>query len=179
MLHLLWLVVAIPFASAAVLALFGSALPRRVVAILGAGSIGLIATLAMLIAASFITNPPSNHAFNQYLWTWMESGGFRPAVAFYLDSVSLIMILVVTFVGFLIHLYSVEYMHDDQDFPRFFAYMNLFVASMLTLVLADNLLLLYLGWEGVGLCSFLLIGFWYREFQNVNAARKAFVVTRC
>ena len=91
----------------------------------------------------------------------------------------LIMILVVTFVGFLIHLYSVEYMHDDQDFPRFFAYMNLFVASMLTLVLADNLLLLYLGWEGVGLCSFLLIGFWYREPQNVRAARKAFFVTRC
>jgi NADH-quinone oxidoreductase subunit L len=109
----------------------------------------------------------------------MESGGFRPGIAFYLDSVSLIMILVVTFVGFLIHLYSVEYMHDDEDYARFFAYMNLFVASMLTLVLADNLLLLYLGWEGVGLCSFLLIGFWYRDPRNVKAARKAFFVTRC
>jgi len=179
MLHLLWLVVAIPFASAAVLALFGSLLPRRVVAVLGAGSIGLIAVLSMLIAASFITTPPTGNAFDLHLWTWMESGGFRPAITFYLDPISLIMILVVTFVGFLIHLYSVEYMHDDQDFPRFFAYMNLFVASMLTLVLADNLLLLYLGWEGVGLCSFLLIGFWYREPQNVKAARKAFFVTRC
>jgi NADH-quinone oxidoreductase subunit L len=179
MLHLLWLVVAIPFASAAVLALFGSTLPRRVVAVLGAGSIGLIAALAMLIGASFITAPPTGNAFDQHLWTWMESGGFRPGIAFYLDSVSLIMILVVTFVGFLIHLYSIEYMHDDEDFPRFFAYMNLFVASMVTLVLADNLLLLYLGWEGVGLCSFLLIGFWYREPKNVQAARKAFFVTRC
>jgi NADH-quinone oxidoreductase subunit L len=88
------------------------------------------------------------------------------------------MLLVVTFVGFLIHLYSVEYMRDDEGYARFFAYMNLFVASMIMLVLANNLLLLYLGWEGVGLCSFLLIGFWYREPQNVRAASKAFIVTR-
>jgi NADH-quinone oxidoreductase subunit L len=79
-----------------------------------------------------------------------------------LDALSLVMTLVVTVVGFLIHLYSTEYMADDEGFSRFFAYMNLFVASMLVLVLADNLLLLYLGWEGVGLCSYLLIGFWYR-----------------
>ncbi len=109
----------------------------------------------------------------------MESGGFQPEIAFYLDPVSLIMLFVITFVGFLIHLYSVEYMRDDEGYARFFAYMNLFVASMLTLVLANNLLLLYLGWEGVGLCSFLLIGFWYREPQNVRAASKAFIVTRC
>jgi NADH-quinone oxidoreductase subunit L len=179
MLHLLWLVVAIPFASAAVLALIGSRLARRTVAMLGAGSIGFIAVLAMLIAASFISAPPVGNAFEQHLWTWMESGGFRPEIAFYLDSISVIMLLVVTFVGFLIHLYSTEYMHDDEGYSRFFAYMNLFVASMLTLILANNLLLLYLGWEGVGLCSFLLIGFWYREPQNVRAARKAFLVTRC
>ncbi len=88
------------------------------------------------------------------------------------------MLLVVTFVGFLIHLYSVEYMRDDEGYARFFAYMNLFVASMITLVLANNLLLLYLGWEGVGLCSFLLIGFWYQDPANVRAASKAFIVTR-
>ena len=86
--------------------------------------------------------------------------------------------LVITFVGFLIHLYSAEYMANDEGYSRFFAYMNLFVGMMLTLVLADNLLLLFLGWEGVGLCSYLLIGFWYREHTNVMAARKAFVVTR-
>ena len=88
------------------------------------------------------------------------------------------MVLVVSVVGFLIHMYSVEYMAEDEGFCRFFAYMNLFVASMLTLVLADNLLLLYLGWEGVGLCSFLLIGFWYKKQANVKAATKAFVITR-
>src|SRR6516162_3355159 len=178
MLHLLWVVVAIPFVSAAALALFGSSLSRRAVAVLGAGSIALSAGLTLLIAADFILSPPAGNAFVQHLWTWMDSGGFRPEVALYLDSVSLIMLLVVTFVGFLIHLYSVEYMHDDEGYARFFAYMNLFVASMLTLVLANNLLLLYLGWEGVGLCSFLLIGFWYREPQNVRAASKAFIVTR-
>ena len=88
------------------------------------------------------------------------------------------MMLVVTFVSFLIHLYSAEFMSDDEGYSRFFAYMNLFVASMLVLVLADNLLLLYLGWEGVGLCSYLLIGFWYRDPANGRAARKAFIVTR-
>jgi NADH-quinone oxidoreductase subunit L len=88
------------------------------------------------------------------------------------------MVLVVTCVGFLIHIYSVEFMTDDDGFSRFFAYMNLFVASMITLLLANNLLLLILGWEGVGLCSYLLIGFWYREPANGLAARKAFIVTR-
>lgn len=179
MFQLLWLIVAIPFVSSALLALFGSRLPRRVVAAAGAGSIGLIAVLTLLVGAKFILHPPAGNAYTQHLWTWMESGGFRPEIAFYLDPISLIMLFVVTFVGFLIHLYSVEYMRDDEGYARFFAYMNLFVASMLTLVLADNLLLLYLGWEGVGLCSFLLIGFWYREPQNVRAASKAFIVTRC
>jgi NADH-quinone oxidoreductase subunit L len=179
MLHLLWLVVAFPLLSAGILALFGSRLPRRVVAALGAGSVGLAAALTLLIVVQFISAPPPGNAFVQHLWTWMESGRFRPEIAFHLDSVSLIMLLVVTFVGFLIHLYSAEYMRDDEGYARFFAYMNLFVASMLVLVLANNLLLLYLGWEGVGLCSFLLIGFWYREPQNVRAARKAFLVTRC
>ena len=88
------------------------------------------------------------------------------------------MVLVVTFVGFLIHIYSAEFMIEDPGYSRFFAYMNLFVASMLTLLLGNNLLLLLLGWEGVGLCSYLLIGFWYRDPANGRAARKAFIVTR-
>ena len=178
MFQLLWLVAAVPFASAALLALFGSRLPRKIVAILGAGSIGVAAALTLLIAVEFIASPPVGNAYVQHLWTWMNSGGFQPEVAFYLDSVALLMLLVVTFVGFLIHLYSVEYMRDDEGYARFFAYMNLFAASMITLVLANNLLLLYLGWEGVGLCSFLLIGFWYKDPANVRAASKAFIVTR-
>ncbi|QNI33461.1 NADH-quinone oxidoreductase subunit L [Alloacidobacterium dinghuense] len=178
MLHFLWLVVAIPFTSAAVLALFGSRFSRRLVAFLGAGSIGLAAVVSILISISFLSSPPPNNAYTQHLWTWMSTGGFQPEIAFYLDPVSLLMLLVVTFVSFLIHLYSAEYMHDDEGYARFFAYMNLFVASMLTLILANNLLLLYLGWEGVGLCSFLLIGFWYQDPANVRAAGKAFIVTR-
>ena len=178
MLHFLWFVVALPFASATVLALFGSRFSRSIVAFLGAGSIGLAAIVSMLIGFSFLSSPPQGNAYTQHLWTWMSSGGFRPEIAFYLDPVSLLMLLVITFVSFLIHLYSAEYMHDDAGYARFFAYMNLFVASMLTLILANNLLLLYLGWEGVGLCSFLLIGFWYHEPANVRAAGKAFIVTR-
>ncbi len=178
MFHLLWLIPALPLSSAVLLALFGSRLSRKWVAILGAGSIGCAAVVTLLIGAEFLASPPAGNAYVQHLWTWMSSGGFQPEIAFYLDSVALLMLLVITFVGFLIHLYSVEYMRDDAGYARFFAYMNLFVASMVTLVLAKNLLLLYLGWEGVGLCSFLLIGFWYQDPANVRAARKAFVVTR-
>jgi NADH-quinone oxidoreductase subunit L len=178
MLRLLWLTPAIPLLSALILALFGSKLSRRVVSLLGAGSIGASALVSMLVAYEFLSTPPPHGAFVQHLWVWMNAGAFRPEIAFYLDSVSLLMLLVVTFVGFLIHLYSTEYMHGDEGYPRFFAYMNLFVASMLTLVLGNNLLLLYLGWEGVGLCSYLLIGFWYRDPANVRAANKAFIVTR-
>jgi NADH-quinone oxidoreductase subunit L len=103
---------------------------------------------------------------------------FQPQIAFYLDALSLIMMLVVSFVSFVIHLYSAEFMIEDEGYSRFFAYMNLFVASMISLVLANNLLLLYLGWEGVGLCSYLLIGFWYQDSANGIAAQKAFIVTR-
>jgi NADH-quinone oxidoreductase subunit L len=175
---LLWLIPAFPFGSAAVLGLFGSRMSRRIAAWLGTASIGLSALVAILAAVQFLSSPSLEKAWTQHLWTWMNVAGFQPEIGFYFDPVALVMVLVITFVGFLIHLYSVEYMRDDEGFSRFFAYMNLFVASMLTLVLANNLLLLYLGWEGVGLCSYLLIGFWYREPANVRAANKAFLVTR-
>src|SRR3990172_7310841 len=178
MLNLLWLIPALPFAGFLVLAMAGKGLPKPVAAIIGAGSVGLSAVLTVLIGISFIASPPQDRVFTQTLWTWMQVGGFAPAVAFSLDALSLIMMLVITVVGFLIHLYSTEFMIDEEGYSRFFAYMNLFVGSMLVLVLADNLLLLYLGWEGVGLCSYLLIGFWYADPANGRAARKAFIVTR-
>jgi NADH-quinone oxidoreductase subunit L len=134
--------------------------------------------VALLAAAEFLVSRPLNSAWVQHLWTWMSVGEFRPEIGLYFDPISLVMVVVVTFVGFLIHLYSLEYMREDEGFSRFFAYMNLFVAAMITLVLANNLLLLYLGWEGVGLCSFLLIGFWHKDPINVRAANKAFLVTR-
>ncbi len=178
MLELLWLVPAIPFASAAILAVLGPRLGRTPVWVLGAGSIGASTVISILIAASFLSAPPPGHAFSQTLWVWISAGGFTADVGLYLDALSLIMMLVVSFVGFLIHLYSAEYLENDDGYSRFFAYMNLFVGSMLTLVLGNNLLLLFLGWEGVGLCSYLLIGFWYRDPVNGRAAQKAFIVTR-
>jgi NADH-quinone oxidoreductase subunit L len=116
--------------------------------------------------------------YTQLLWTWISGQLQAPAFGLHLDGLSLTMLGVVTGVGFLIHLFASWYMRGEEGYSRFFAYMNLFVASMLCLVLGDNLLLLYLGWEGVGLCSYLLIGFYYKEPANGAAAQKAFIVTR-
>ncbi len=176
--NLLWLVPAVPLAGFTVLLLAGRAMPARAVAVVGAGSVGVSALLSAIVALRFLTAPPAGHAFTQHLWTWFSAGDLSTSVGLRLDPISLVMILVVTGVGFLIHLYSCEYMEGDGSYARFFASMNLFVAAMLVLVLADNLVLLLLGWEGVGLCSYLLIGFWYRDPANGHAARKAFVVTR-
>ena len=176
MLGLLWLIPAIPFASALVLAVLR--LPRKLVAWIAVGATAASAVVSLLVTVSFLSAPPAANAYTQVLWTWFDVGGFHPEIAFYLDPLSLIMTVVVAFVSLLIHVYSAEFMIDDDAYGRFFAYMNLFVASMLTLLLANNLLLLYLGWEGVGLCSYLLIGFWYKDPANGRAGRKAFIVTR-
>jgi NADH-quinone oxidoreductase subunit L len=178
MIDLLWLVPALPLAGFAILSLTRGELSHKAVAWVGAGSVGLSALIAVLIAIDFISAPPANHVYTQTLWTWMRVSDFTPAIAFYLDALSLTMVLVITGVGFFIHLYSTEFMAGEEGYSRFFAYMNLFVAFMLILVLADNLLLLLLGWEGVGLCSYLLIGYWYQDSNNGRAARKAFIVTR-
>ena len=172
---LLALVPALPLAGFAVLFASAGALSKRWIAAIGVGSVGLSTLLAFIVATGFLADP---RAYTEVVWRWIGVRGFQPDIGFYLDALSLVMMLAVTFVSFLIHLYSAEYMAADEGYSRYFAYMNLFVGSMLVLVLADNLLLLYLGWEGVGLCSYLLIGFWYRDPANGLAARKAFVVTR-
>ena len=177
MLELLWLIPALPYAGFIVLAVAGGRLSRLVAASLGVISVGLSAAVALLVGIEFIWFWPGN-TYAQPLWTWIAVGRFTPVIGFYLDALSMVMILVVTVVGFLILLYSAGFMLRSEGYSRFFAYMNLFVGSMLTLVMADNLLLLYLGWEGVGLCSYLLIGFWYNDPANGRAAIKAFVVTR-
>lgn len=171
-------IILLPFAGFLALSIFWRRLGKTLISIIGVGSVGLSAALTFILGIDFISNPPPGSALHLDVWNWFDVGGLSPGIAFQLDAMSLTFVFVITFVGFLIHLYSAEYMADDEDFSRFFAYMNLFVGSMLVLVLADNLLLLYLGWEGVGLCSFLLIGFWYKERENAAAARKAFVVTR-
>jgi NADH-quinone oxidoreductase subunit L len=177
-LELLFLVPAIPFASFVWLATMGSHTSKKAIAAIGVGSIAACTVISLLITGSYLSSPPLGGAYTQVLWTWISTAGFTPQIALYLDALSLIMMLVVSFVSFIIHLYSAEYMLEDEGYSRFFAYMNLFVASMITLVLANNLLLLYLGWEGVGLCSYLLIGFWYQDTANGVAAQKAFIVTR-
>lgn len=176
--NLLWLIPAFPLAGFLILALTGKRMPPSWVAIIGAGSVSLSAILTIGIGISFLLLPPVTGNYSQTLWTWMEVAGFNPKVTLFLDALSLVFVFVITFVGALIHIYSVAFMVYDKDYSRFFACMNLFVFAMLLLVLADNLLLLYLGWEGVGLCSYLLIGFWYENPGNGYAARKAFIITR-
>jgi NADH-quinone oxidoreductase subunit L len=175
-LDLIWLLPTFPFLGFLSLVLTGGSLPKKIVAVIGVGSIGLSFLVAAIIAAQFLANGEAH--FIKEVWVWMSVGSFSPGFTFYLDGLSLVMMLVITGIGFLIHLYSAGFMLDDPSYSRFFSYMNLFVASMLMLVLADNLVLLYLGWEGVGLCSYLLIGFWYENPANGYAARKAFVTTR-
>jgi NADH-quinone oxidoreductase subunit L len=178
MLSWIWSIPALPLAGFLVLAVFGGRLSRTLTAVVGAGSVGLSLVAAAAASALFVAYPPAGSAFTLLLWQWVNVGGFSPTISFTLDALSVVMILVVTGVGFLIHLYSTRFMAGEEGYSRFFAYMNLFVGSMLILVMASNLFLLYLGWEGVGLCSYLLIGFWYSDPENGRAARKAFIVTR-
>ena len=150
-------------------------LPRKAVAVVGVGSIAISALITVFVGKSLLGN---NIPLSAEIYTWINVGGFAPAVSFYVDGLTLTMMSVITGVGLLIHIYSSEFMWDDKDYSRFFSYMNLFVSAMLVLVLADNLLLLFVGWEGVGLCSYLLVGFWHEDPANGAAARKAFIVTR-
>ncbi len=148
---------------------------ERGAALFGVGSITIAALLSALLGSDYLR---SGTPAQVHLWTWFAVDGLAPAISLYLDGLSLTMLGVITGVGALIHLYASWYMRGDPRYARFFAYMNLFVAAMLLLVLGDNLLALYFGWEGVGLCSYLLIGFWHQDPANGYAARKAFITTR-
>jgi NADH-quinone oxidoreductase subunit L len=172
------LIPAIPLLGFLVLALFGQKLTRKTIGYIGAGSVGIVALLTLIAGIGFLKSLPQVKSYSVVIWEWINAGNLKADISFSLDALSLVFCFVITFVGFLIHVYSIEFMAKDEGFSRFFAYMNLFVGSMLILVLADNILLLYLGWEGVGLCSYLLIGFWYKEPANGYAARKAFIITR-
>ena len=150
-------------------------LPKSLVAVTGVGSVTISALVVLLLALEFLAD---RQPLTATIYTWISVGGFNSAVSFYVDGLTLTMLSVITGVGLLIHIYSSLFMLDDDDYSRFFSYMNLFVSAMLLLVLADNLLLLFVGWEGVGLCSYLLVGFWHDNPANGAAARKAFIVTR-
>ena len=176
--NLLALIPALPLTGFLVLSLAGRRLPKTIIALIGAGTVCIAAIVTIVIGIRFLQDPPVDNAYTQTLWQWISTQNFSCSVSLRVDALSLIFVFIITFVGALIHIYSTAFMRHDRDYARFFASMNLFVCAMLLLVMADNLVLLYLGWEGVGLCSYLLIGFWYETPANVHAANKAFYVTR-
>ncbi len=176
--NLLYLTFVFPLVGFLLLASLRHRLSENVAAVIGVGSMGLSALTALYVGMDFLQNVPQGGHYVQTLWTWMQVGDFNASFGLHLDGLSLTMLGVVTGVGFFIHLFASWYMRGEVGFERFFSYMNLFVASMLLLVLGDNLALLYLGWEGVGVCSYLLIGFYYADKANGEAAIKAFTVTR-
>ncbi|TSJ44288.1 NADH-quinone oxidoreductase subunit L [Mucilaginibacter corticis] len=171
----IWLIPLLPLAGFVI-----NGLGRNV---LSKGVIGFIGSLLVLIAfglsiGAFFQVKSSGLPINADLFTWFSVGGLHVNFSFLVDQLSSIMLLIITGVGFLIHLYSIGYMHDDDGFGKFFAYLNLFVFFMLLLVLGSNYLVMFIGWEGVGLCSYLLIGFWYSNPSYADAAKKAFIMNR-
>jgi len=177
-LSILWLVPALPLLGAIVNGVWAGKLPRKLASLIGVGSVGLSFAIALACFGDLLSLSPEQRRVTQTLYTWLQVGDFRADVRLMLDPLSAVMMLVVTGVGFLIHVYSTGYMGHEKAYGRYFAYLNLFTFSMLTLVLADNFLLMFLGWEAVGLCSYLLIGFWYERPSAAEAGKKAFVVNR-
>src|SRR6266568_1145155 len=171
----LGLIPILPLIGAAINGLFGKRFSRPTVAAVALSFCGAAFAMALWIAARFIS---LSLPHIETAATWLRSGDFTADFSFYLDQLSYVMLLVVTGVGFLIHVYSVGYMREEGGYYRFFAYLNLFMFFMLTLVLAANYVLLFVGWEGVGLCSYLLIGFYFLKKSATNAGMKAFIVNR-
>jgi len=164
----------IPLAASVFNVFWGERLGKKTAGALACGAVGA----SLLLALYVFWLLPATGSFRDLVYTWIESGTFKVNLAFQVDALTAVMILVVTGVGFLIHVYSLGYMGHDDGMVRFFAYLNLFIFFMLVLVMGDNLLLLFVGWEGVGLCSYLLIGFWYQDAKNTIAGNKAFIVNR-
>jgi NADH-quinone oxidoreductase subunit L len=171
----LWLVPLLPLAGAAINGFFGRQLSKKAVTTVALVFCGAAFALVLFLAAGFSS---ALAPYSCDLAHWIRADKFQVDFSFYLDQLSLVMVLVVTGVGFLIHIYSVGYMWDDESFYRFMAYLNLFMFFMLTLVLAKNYLVMFIGWEGVGLASYLLIGFWFTKDSAASAGKKAFIVNR-
>jgi NADH-quinone oxidoreductase subunit L len=177
-LHNLWLIPLLPLLGSAINGLWRRHLSETSVGYIACGAVGLSFLCSVIAFVALFSLPPEGRAVEIVVYQWVTSGDFQAAMGFLLDPLSALMSLVVTGVGLLIHLYSLGYMHGDEGFQRYFAYLNLFVFAMLTLVLGNNFLLMFLGWEGVGLCSYLLIGFWFTRQAAADAGKKAFIVNR-
>src|SRR5690606_15331478 len=175
---LIWLVPALPLFGFALLVVFGRRLGDPLAGWLGTAVVGGSFAVAVKLFTDLLALPADERVLNQKLWTWIPVGDFSVHIGFLCDPFCITMCLFVTGIGALVHLYSIGYMKGDPDFSTFFVYLNLFVASMLLLVLGDNLLLTFLGWEGVGACSYFLISFWFTDEANASAGKKAFITNR-
>jgi NADH-quinone oxidoreductase subunit L len=178
MMDYVWLIPLLPLIGFIINGLVGKSLPKKVVGTIGSAAVCLSFLITVAIFLELLKLPADARSVEKVVYTWIASGPFKVSVAYLIDPLSVIMLLVVSGVSTLIHIYSIGYMYDDEGFYRYFAYLNLFVFAMLTLVSANNFLLMFVGWEGVGLCSYLLIGFWYEKQSASDAGKKAFVVNR-
>ncbi|QJC31791.1 NADH-quinone oxidoreductase subunit L [Enterobacteriaceae endosymbiont of Donacia tomentosa] len=169
-------IILIPLISFLILSLFSNYLNKKIILMIGTSSIGIIAVITFILSIIFFKN--NYIVYKQHLWTILSIDRLHINFNLYLDMLSIIMLSITTGVGFIIHLFSIWYMKNEEDYSRFFAYTNLFIASMALLILADNFVLMFFGWEGVGVCSYLLIGFFYKKRLNVLSAMKAFLITR-
>ena len=178
MIDYLWLIPLFPLIGSAINGLAGKKLPKSLVSAIACGSAFISFILASISFYELLQLPADQRHVLNTCFTWIASGDFIAKAEFLLDPLSAVMLLVVTGVGFVIHVYSIGYMHNEGGYYRFFAYLNLFLFSMLVLVLAGNFLLMFVGWEGVGLCSYLLIGFYFDKRSAGDAGKKAFIVNR-
>src|SRR5882757_2612016 len=171
----IWLIPILPLAGFIINGLGRNSLSKNVIGFIG--SLLVLVSFGLSLAA-FFQIKSTGHPINITYFDWISVGDFKIPFSFLVDQLSSIMLLIITGVGFLIHLYSIGYMHDDAGFGKFFSYLNLFVFFMLLLVMGSNYVIMFIGWEGVGLCSYLLIGFWYTNPSYADAAKKAFIMNR-
>jgi NADH-quinone oxidoreductase subunit L len=176
MVNLIWLTIALPLLGVLINGLYGKRLGRTLNGYIGVGTVALAFLVGLLVFFQVPSLP--EHAQQVKLWDWITIGNFHAEASLLVDPLSMLMTLIVTGVGSLIHIYAIGYMDHDERVSRFFTYLNLFIASMLILVLSDNFLGLYVGWELVGVCSYLLIGFWFHKPEAADAGKKAFIVNR-
>src|ERR1700728_3386064 len=174
----LWIIIALPLLGAAINGLLGKNFSKTIVNSVGIGSIALAFLSFAELVREFAQLPAEQIPWVKTYFTWITAGQFRVDFSLQVDQLTVVMLFVVTFVSLLVHIYSTGYMAHEEGYYRFFSYLNLFVFFMLTLVLASNVVLMFVGWEGVGLCSYLLVGFWFLKQSAISAGKKAFITTR-
>ena len=178
MTEIFWLIPFIPLFSSFLLAIFGRALPKKYISFQACFAVFVSFIISVISFFGLLQVSQESYPLLKTLFTWIKSGSFSINLSLQLDPLSAVMAMVVSGVSFIIHVYSVGYMTEDKSYSRYFTYLNLFTFAMLLLVMSSNIVLMFVGWEGVGLCSYLLIGFWFERHSAANAGKKAFIVTR-